>query len=157
MGHGIIGLLSGGTIDRFILGFNARIYIINAQYNDFTYPLMNVFGLMLPVLILLIVLLTYKKAIENGFYHIFTYIFSIGIISSLLAWVFLPIISLFDKIPENDDVARFLNNAEIHPLFVSLIALIIFSLLILIAIRKGLLKKVLEYRNRKVVTDSISE
>lgn len=36
MGHGAMGVVSGGTIDRMILGLNARIHMSGASYNRFT-------------------------------------------------------------------------------------------------------------------------
>jgi hypothetical protein len=148
MGHGIIGLISGGTIDKLILGFNARIHIVNAQYNDFTYPLMNMFGLVLPILVLLFVLLTYKKTLNNDFYHIICYIFSVGVVASLLAWIVIPIVSIFGQAPDNDDVTKFLISTEIHPVLISLTAFTIFSLLILLVYKKGLFQKVMEFRSK---------
>jgi len=140
MGHGLIGMLAGGSIDRLVLGLNARVYISNANYNKFTLPLMNIMGMLLPYLVFLVISLFYNKNYQPILYKIFHGISVIGILGSLVPWVVIPVISLFDTPPPGDDVTHFLENSWLYPLIVSFAGLLLLGLFFLVAKKKGILE-----------------
>lgn len=141
-GHALIGIICGGKIDGFVLGANAHVQISGANYTLFSEALFNAAGVLLPVIFLIIALAIYKSAIKNTLYHIFYSLLCIGITSSLLAWVVIPIIALFTPPPVYDDASKFLNVTDLHPLIVSLVALLIIGLLVFIINKKGMLGKI---------------
>lgn len=143
LGHGIIGLICGGEITKINLGFNAYISIINANYNNFTYALMNISGMLFPIIILLIILIFYRQSIKNNFYHLIYFIFSIGITGSIFAWIVLPIVSLFTSLPETDDVSKFLETTSFHPILVSLGSIMLMGIIIILIYKKGLFSKLI--------------
>lgn len=146
LGHGIIGVIAGGKIVNIALGFNAHITIVDANYNDFTYALMNAFGVLLPLLILLIALLFYNKNSKKIEYHIIYIISAIGTIGSTLAWIILPLVSIFTSVPENDDITKFLNTTGLNPIIISLISFLVLTSLVILIYKKGLFLKLTEIR-----------
>ncbi|QOR35157.1 hypothetical protein IMX26_17125 [Clostridium sp. 'deep sea'] len=138
IGHGVIGLLAGGTIVKLKLGFGAHICIANANYTNFTHPLMNAFGTILPILVCTILVLIYNKKVQNIFYQVFYFIFPISVISSLVPWVYLPFIYNTSSAPASDDVIKFLSNSTIAPWLVSItaLALIVVLFVIVVIIKK---------------------
>lgn len=143
-GHALIAVICGGRIEEFILGLNAHVRITGASYTKFTSALMNVMGGLLPIIILLIALSLYKSEISHMFYHIFYFVISISTSFSLLAWLIIPIISMFTDPPIGDDVTNFLEISGIHPLMVTLVALLIFLGMIFFIYNKGLIRKAKE-------------
>lgn len=116
MGHAIIGILCGGKIEKIDLGFNAHVSISNAAYNDFTLPLMNAGGVLLPLGMLSGLILIYKATVRHALYHFAYLFFSMFAVGSLLAWVIIPFLS---SPPLGDDVTNFLINSNIHPMLIS--------------------------------------
>jgi hypothetical protein len=140
-GHAIIAIICGGKIDKFILGANAHVQTSGANYTLLSEALFHAAGVLLPVIFLIIALTIYKSTTKNTFYHIFYGFLCVGIASSLLAWVAIPLIALFTLPPVYDDATKFLNITGIHPFIVSLMALLIIVLLVFIAYKKGMLGK----------------
>jgi hypothetical protein len=140
MGHGIIGVLSGGNINKLILGFNARINIRNTNYNSITLPLMNVMGMLLPYVVFLILSLNYKKDQSNILYKVGHGIYVFGILASLLPWVIIPLISIFTTPPRGDDVTNFIQNSGLQPMFISLLGIILFALFLYLSIQKDIIR-----------------
>lgn len=137
IGHGVIGLLAGGTIVKLKLGFGAHICIANANYTNFTHPLMNAFGTILPLIVCTILVLFYNKKVQNIIYQVFYFIFPISVIASLVPWVYLPFIYNTTSAPASDDVIKFLSNSGTAPWLVSVTALaLILALFILVVIIK---------------------
>ncbi|WMJ24013.1 hypothetical protein RBG61_04910 [Paludicola sp. MB14-C6] len=136
IGHGIIGMLTGGTIDNITLGINAHISMHNTNYNNITLPLMNCFGMLFPYLICFIFVLFYNNKINNIYYHSTHFLSLIMIMGSVFPWVFIPIISFFAQPPQKDDVTKFMMNSGFHPLVVSGISLLLILLLAFVALKK---------------------
>jgi len=134
-GHAIIGVISGGNIKEFVIGFNARVKITGANYNTITAPLGNAFGAFLPYIFALIVIYTYNEKIKNKIYHIFCFLISVMVPGSLIAWIIIPLLYYAGISPKGDDVTKFLNNSNIEPYLVALIALILITTLLYLAFR----------------------
>ena len=143
-GHAIIAILCGGKIDGFVLGANAHVRTSGANYTLVSEALFNAAGILLPVIFLIIALVVYKPAMKQTFYHMFYGYLWVGITGSLLAWVVIPLIALFTLPPAGDDTTKFLKITGVHPLIVSLLAILIIILFVVIAYKKGLLEKLKE-------------
>lgn len=140
-GHALVALACGGKVEQFVLGFNAHVRTSGTAFTPLTASISAAAGVMLPVLFLLVALLFYKPGKKNEYYHLFYGITSIGITSSLLAWVFIPLLALFGKAVEGDDATGFLIHSGFHPLVLVVSALLIITLLLMMIHKKGILRK----------------
>ena len=146
-GHALVGLISNGRVDKMTLGLNAHVYISGARFNPFSEALNNISGVLLPVIFLTILLVFYNRNGRNSIIHtsyILLYFFVVG---SLLAWLFVPLLSLFKIIPGNDDISKFLNISGLHPIILSSVTSFIFCFLLYFGSKKGLFIKVQELMN----------
>jgi hypothetical protein len=154
-GHAIVAVFYGGEIDSFALGLNAHVSHHNTDFTVFGDALHNAAGVLLPIIVGVIAIFFYNFNIKFIGYHICYLSASISLIASALAWVFIPVISIFMLPPQGDDVTKFLNVSGINPLFVSFGALLIIGFLIYISYKKGIYKKIKEIfasfaMNRKI-------
>lgn len=137
-GHALVGILYGGKVDRMVLGLNAHVSISGAEYSRTGLALLNVAGLLLPVLFLVVALAVYQAKIKSALYHFFYGVLWMAISGSLLAWVIIPIIALFGTPPQGDDVTKFMTNTGLNPMIMILAAILIVAGLIILALKKGL-------------------
>ncbi len=146
MGHGLVGVLCGGRIEKIVLGFNAHIRISGANYGRLTLPLMNVMGMLLPYMLFLGLIIAYKPGIKNMIYVSFHLIASGGIVGSMLAWIIIPIISMVGTPPAGDDVTNFLVSSGWSPVVVVAASLILAVFFFFIAFKvKGVHKNFFGY------------
>lgn len=142
-GHSFIAILCGAKITKFrILG--ASITSVGGDYNQFTSSLMNAFGMLLPVLSAFLYMLLYNSKKESILYRVFSFFFCLAPISSLLAWVVIPVIYIWGDAPASDDVTKFLNTSAIYPLWVTLGALLLLSFLLLFAWHKKIFQNYIQ-------------
>ena len=148
-GHLIIALLCGSTITEFSI-VSSHVSFTGGNYNDFRLMVLHVSGIMLPVLVVFVYLLFYKDY-KCMFYQMFSYIFCIMPVCSLLAWVILPITYLFNQAPVYDDVTKFLDVFTMwyHPLVISLVALMLIIILLRMMLKNGLFYKMRLVLNEK--------
>lgn len=143
-GHALAGLISNGRVDKMVLGLNARVYIEGARFTPFTESLFSLSGVLMPVLFLMISLAFYSHKIKNSIVQISYILFYTSVSGSLLAWLFVPLLSLFTSIPVNDDITKFLNISGLHPIILSSVTIVLFSFLLYVGYRKGLFSKIQE-------------
>lgn len=143
-GHALVAIICGGKVDKFILGLNAHVQTSGATFTIFSEALFNSMGVLLPVIFLIIALVIYKPKNKYTFYHIFYGFISLSITCSLLAWVIVPFMTLFTLPPAGDDVTKFLNITGLHPLTVTLAALLIIVALVFFIYKRGLFGKIKE-------------
>jgi len=143
-GHALVGILYGGKVDRMVLGLNAHVSISDAVYSQAGAALLNVAGLLLPLLFLVVALVAYQAKFKSVLYHIFHAVMWMAISGSLLAWVIIPITALVAAPPVGDDTTNFLSDTGLHPLLLILTAMLIIAGLTLLAIKRGLFAKVAE-------------
>ncbi len=141
-GHALTVLLYGGDINSFVLGLKAHISYDNANFTVSGEALNQMAGTALPVLIGMVMFIFYNKKNKAYIYHIGYILTAAMLTGSLLSWVFIPIISLFQMPPQGDDVTKFLNIADVNPIYVSLIALLVMSGLVYLILKKGLFENV---------------
>lgn len=125
-GHALIGLLSGGTITAFNVNFlslDAHVEML-ADFTTAQRIANNLAGASLPLLIWLgFMALVSKRA--NVALEVIKVLSSVIVLSTLLAWMVLPMLYWAGQTP-SDDVINFLNNSGVHPLWVTGTAFLIF-------------------------------
>ncbi len=118
-GHALVGALSGGNISGFSINFLDLSAHVNLQ-GTFSVPqtiLLNVSGAGLPLLVWSIfVLLTPVQVNPN--LQLFKFTSGIVPVSSLLAWIVIPILVMMGQSPA-DDSTNFLRNSQLYPPVVS--------------------------------------
>lgn len=124
-GHALIGIISGGRIDEFVVGFNAHVRIIGAHYNNITLPLEQAFGVLLPIILALFLALAYNEKIKSEFYHLLNFLFYTGTMATLTAWIIIPILYFYGTAPVNDDVTKFIRYSNLDFWWVSLFAIML--------------------------------
>ena len=138
-GHSLVAVICGANITTFsILG--AHMSYDGGIFNSFTLALLDVAGMLFPVLVSIIYMIFYQGGLTSILYRIFSFLFVLIPISSILAWVFVPIFYLFGKEPINDDVTRFLNNTGINPVVIVVAATITLTCCIFIAWNKKIIR-----------------
>ncbi len=114
-GHALVGVLSGGSITGFSINFLDLSAHVNLQ-GTFSVPqtiLLNVSGAALPLLVWSIfVLLTPVQVNPN--LQLFKFTSGIVPVSSLLAWIVIPILVMMGQSPA-DDLTNFLRNSQLYP------------------------------------------
>lgn len=138
-GHAIVAIMCGRKVDKFVLGLNAHVLTSGASFTIFSEALFISMGVLLPVIFLIIALVIYKPKIKYKSYHIIYGFLSLSIIGSLFAWVILPFMSLFTLPPVGDDTTKFLNITGLHPLTVTLTALLTIISLVFFIYKRGLI------------------
>jgi len=144
-GHALAAIMYGGRIDSFVLGFDAHITVSGTNFTPIGASLFHAAGVLLPALSLAVALIFYKRNVKNLIFHYLYAVISIMIICSFLAWVIIPLISLFTAPPAGDDVSRFLEVSGLNPLLISLFALLLMFLLALFSYKRGVYSKIREY------------
>lgn len=124
-GHALIGALSGGKISGFSVNFwelSAHVDLDGA-FSPAQTILINIAGVSLPLLAwTTFVLLTPKQVNPN--LQLFKFTSGIIPISSLLAWIAIPILVMMGQFP-GDDSTNFVRNTKIFPPLVSGAALLL--------------------------------
>lgn len=143
-GHAIVGILCGGKIQRFVLGINPHVEIINANFSKITASLMHLMGSVLPMILTCTLIFFYNENKQNIIYHLFHFVFSYAVAFSLLSWVIIPIISLCGKAPINDDVTKFMQTSNVHPIIISLTSILLMYLLIQLIKKRIFFSKLLD-------------
>jgi len=138
-GHAIAAIMCGAD--------NVRINILTAsmsadfiEYTPFTHLLMNVAGMLFPVIVFSIIALFYDPRKTSSLYRCFYYCIVPITVAPVFAWVLVPIIGMLYELPQGDDVTKFITNSGWHPGVVMIIALILIALLVLLFYVKGILQ-----------------
>lgn len=137
LGHGIVVIASGGRITRLSIAL-ARTWYDGADTSPWAVSLNNIAGMLLPVLLSLAGLFFYQNKVRSFIYQFAYGLFLVMTTSSVLVWIFLPVISLFAQTSPTDDVTRFLVSSNLPPLLVAVMGIIIIALLISFAFVKKL-------------------
>ncbi len=127
-GHTLVALANGATITRFSI-INAYMSYEGGNFTPAATALLNIAGMLLPVVLVLLLLPFYNKKATGVFYTVFSF-FAFAIPSaSVLAWVLVPLLAAVGAAPNGDDVAKFIVNSGLPPLVVAAGGLLLFSLL----------------------------
>lgn len=141
-GHMIVMLFAGASITEFSI-LTAHVSFVGGNFDILTDLWLNVNGILLPFFIAMLYAFFYNKN-RGKFYKIFSFLFVLMPLATLLLWVFVPIIYVMQgTAPVGDDIANFLlvSTNSFHPLYVSLVALILMIGMIFLIIKKGVFKE----------------
>ena len=138
--HILIVLLYGGKIAAIDTSINASISYYGENFTVFGEALCSVAGTVSTVIIGMILLIIYNPESKYAVYHACNLFASLYTIFFMLPWVFTPLTSLFSSNISGDDMTRFLNVTKIHPLIVSLGALILTCGFAFFICKKGMFK-----------------
>jgi hypothetical protein len=140
-GHALVGLILGGTIEKFVIfSLNPYVRISGIAWTNASEALNNVAGVLLPLIVLLIALAFYRSRVENKYYHFFYALTCIGFCSSLIAWIMIPFVALFASPPAADDATKFIYTTGFPPMLVALAAFLILSGLIYIVVKRNVFR-----------------
>ena len=156
-GHALVGVLYGGTIEKFVLGLNAHVRISGASFTPFGAALFHAAGVLLPVMILVIALAVYKTSHKNIHYHLFHGLFGFGIIGSLFAWIAIPVMAMFSEPPAGDDVTKFLQTTGIHPVMVILATAAVMAIMLFWIVKLGIPNQLKSYHKEFIGRGKIME
>ncbi len=137
LGHMAVMLSAGATITDFSI-FTAHVSGDGGDYTNLSRMCRDASGALLPLMISYLYLLLYKKGSTKSFYRIFSYVFTLIPIVSMLAWVFIPFVYLQGNAPVKDDVTKFLSVfcEKYHPLIVSAAAAALIGVGVVLMIKK---------------------
>ena len=149
-GHMVVMLSAGATITSFSI-FTAHVSAVGGDYTNLSNMCMNANGALFPLIISYFYSLLYKKGSTKSFYRIFSYVFILIPIGSMLAWVFVPFLYLNGSAPINDDVTKFLIVfcENYHPLIVSVMAVVLMGLGVVLMIKKLIIHNFIEEIKQK--------
>lgn len=137
-GHALVAIMNGGRITRFVIGFNAHVSTTGASFTPFTASLFSIAGVLLPIICLIPFVLLYRRGISCIFYHCLYFIIFVGTVGSTLAWVIIPIVAMLGTPPAGDDVTSFLASSGLHPILITIGALLVAGGLIALGLDKGI-------------------
>lgn len=138
-GHALVSLSCGARITAFSI-FGAYTSSEGGNYNDLTYSLLHVAGVLLPILVSIGVLLFYRKDRLHAFYRITMFLVGMLSIGSACAWVIVPILYLQGKAPVADDVTKFIEASGVAPLLVIACAALVMGVFLLILWKKQVIQ-----------------
>lgn len=138
-GHSLVAMGCGAKITKFSI-IGAYMCYEGGTFNSCTLALFNAAGMLLPLLLSIIFIIFYNKKSTNSFYRIFSFMVIVVPLGSLIAWFFVPVLYLVGSAPVNDDITKFINHSGIPPLLVTIVALLVFILLVFICWRKKILQ-----------------
>lgn len=134
-GHALIAVLCGARITEFSVT-GAYMRYEGGIFTAAALSLFHIAGMLLPALAAILYMLAYRSRGKGLFYRIFSLIFLLMPVCSILAWVIVPVLSLLNRAPQSDDAAKFLASSGLNPWAVLSGAAILFSCCLLIAWKK---------------------
>ena len=142
LGHGIVALSAGARITGFNL-IRGYITTTGGQHGTLIRQLFYAAGFLLPALSAAVYSFLYRRE-ESSMYRIFSALYEAVCISALLDWIVTPVLRLFRRAPAGDDCTMFLECWPFHPLFVTAAVTVLAALLILLAVRRGIVSGFME-------------
>lgn len=138
-GHALIAVFYGARITKFSV-WGAYMSHEGGTFTPMALSLLNVAGMLLPLLLTIIFMLTYRSNATSIPYRIFSFLFALIPTCSVLAWIIVPALYLIGKAPQNDDVTEFINASGLSPWTVLFAAIIIFACCLFIAWKKKMIQ-----------------
>ncbi len=128
LGHALAGWLYGQSLTEFDASFwdlSAHVGLTGGNLTKMQLAIRSAAGVLLPLLVWAIFISLVPR---KGSFVLETLklISSMLVVNTLLAWIVLPVLFLFDKAP-SDDVTNFLNYSQMPPLLLSFTALVLYA------------------------------
>ena len=146
-GHMIVMLMNGDSITEFdIISLRPHVRGEGGTYTDLWSMVKLAAGSGLPFTVSLLCSLFFRRNIKNTFYRIFSFVFCVSNIGSMMTWVVSPFAYVNGIADKNDDTCRFLDIFVFYhdPLRVSLTALILVVIAGILVWKRGLLRSMME-------------
>lgn len=137
-GHCLVALMCGAEITAFSV-WGAYMSYAGGTFNAANLALLNAAGMLFPVSISLLYMVSYQSDSTGTPYRLLSFLVAVIPLSSILAWISIPILYLFDKAPLHDDVTRFIINSGLHPLLVVVGALTLLAFCFFVAWQKKII------------------
>ncbi len=140
-GHTIVALSAGSKITEFeLISLKPHMNFEGGNYDLISTLWLHANGSLLPLFVSYIVAFTYRKEIQNFFYHAFCFLFCVTTTLSFLVWVVLPLMYMNGYMDNGEDVCKFadLFNMYYEPWIISVIALLLVGLGALLIFWKGI-------------------
>lgn len=136
-GHTLVALACGAEITVFSI-LTAHMSYTGGSFNQATSSLLHAGGVLLPLVTVFVLLCFYRKNKGGALYHCGYFALTMISIFSALAWVFLPLVSLFTVPPAGDDVTMFMAASGLSPVIVMLGASLAVLFMAWFSIKRGL-------------------
>ena len=134
-GHVLVAKWCGARIVEFNL-FEAYVIAEGGSFNKVSLAMFDAAGMLMPVSVFTLYLISYKGDKKQAFYRIFSAFFTGMNLFSIGVWVVIPIKYMMGTANVNDDVTKFIEVSKIHPIKISLIASVVLGIYSLIIWRK---------------------
>ncbi len=138
-GHALTAVLCGARVTRFSI-LDASMSYEGGTFTAASSSLLNAAGMLLPVLLSVVYMLTYRKGAISIPYRIFSFMFLLVPVCSVLAWVIVPVLYLAGKAPQNDDVTKFINHSGLSPWAVLTASILLFVFCLFLAWKKKIIQ-----------------
>ncbi len=123
-GHALAVLAFGGELTYFSINlFDARIGH-HGEFTAFQTAIINVAGAGLPYLTWLVFMIVVPMSSRKPFLE-YAKTYSVMVLVSLFAWLFIPLLYEFGMAPAGDDVTKFLDASVLNGYLVSFLVLIL--------------------------------
>jgi hypothetical protein len=134
-GHALTAVLCGARITEFsVLGAYMRYE--GGVFTPGALSLFYVAGMGLPVLVSALYMLAYRSGTDGVFYRIFSFLFLLVPLGSVLGWAVAPVLCLLGQTPQGDDAAKFMESSGLSPWAVLLGAVALFAAILFAAWKK---------------------
>lgn len=141
-GHCIVAAACGARITEFSI-VTAHMNFDGGNFSDFSSLWLHANGTVLPLCVVFVYMLVYRKNSVNSFYQLFSYMAVLSPIFSLLAWILLPLRYMISgTAPAGDDCTKFIKifEKDHSPVLIIAAALLLFSVNILLMIKKQIIR-----------------
>lgn len=145
-GHAVAAVIFGGRVHS--IGITAfRAYArISGTFTPYERAVINVSGFAFPYILWFIFIITVPKECPPLVKGLKLYS-SVSVIATTLPWIVIPFIYNMGKVPQTDDVTKFLRNSGASPAIVALVFLLIFTVSVVLFLKKiGNIKGIFEQR-----------
>lgn len=129
-GHAIAGLVFGQSLTEFNVSFwdiSAHVDMAGGELTQFQLAVQAIAGVTLPLLVW-VVFITLVPRKANFILETLKLVSSMVVLNTLLAWIVIPVLSIFGNVPPSDDVTHLLHFSQMPPLLLTCSAFILYIL-----------------------------
>jgi hypothetical protein len=127
-GHAIVGFAFGQSLTEFNVSFwdvSAHVDMTGGELTHSQLAVQAIAGVTLPLLVWAMFMGLVPRT-TNFSLKALKLSSSLAVLNTLLAWILIPVVSIFRKAPPSDDVTHVLRFSQIPPLLLTCIALVLY-------------------------------
>ncbi len=127
-GHALAGLIFGQTLTEFDVSFwdfSAHVGMAGGALTASQLAVQAVAGVSLPLLVWAI-FIRFAPRKASFALEALKWISSMAVLNTLLAWIVIPVLYVFENAPPSDDVTHFLRYSQMVPLLLTFLALVVY-------------------------------